>query len=449
MRKLCLFLLGCVVTPVISSSTDLTAKVSSKLDMKFGHSSQKRDYRTDKDGNEKRQHGIAGEVSMNFSVESQKEPHKVGGHVTLNANVSAASSGSSAGAKSAYLYYENDNVGKIEIGNAYGAAGALSWFNKSYLKGAGGIAGTGNYWITNKAFYFNGTSSQSELEILRYIQQPSLFSSYFPLGYSYATKLNYYLAHSNDNYKIIGALSYIPDFDALGAIDNLPLQNSGAKDKDREKYPPTFKKVISGGIYFESKFDCITLSGHITGETGKAKKIQGENLAKNLLAYETGINLRLNDNFTLSTAIGSWGKSGCFKNQLSNTKQGSLYWTLGTSYKSSEKLSSSLSYFNSRKAGGAEIILWNGLYKETKTSKEKGGDETNASAASAAKTSADGAKENSVFSDKEYNKFSNLALSVNYKFSSSYTLYTLLAKVIFYGSHSNEGHKSKIRFLKA
>ena len=382
--------------------------------MKFGHASQQSDYRTDKDGNEKRQHGIAGEVSMDFGVESQKGPHKVGGNVTLNANVSAASNGSSAGAKSAYLYYENYNVGKIEIGNAYGAAGALSWFNKRYLRGAGGIAGTGNYWITNKAFYLNGTSSQPELGILRYIQQPSLFSSYFTLGYSYATKLNYYLAHSGDNYKVIGAISYTPDSDALGAIDNLPLQNSGAKDKDREKYPPTFKKVISGGIYFESKFDCITLSGHITGEAGKAKKIQGENLAKNLLAYETGINLRLHDNFTLSTAIGSWGKSACFKEQLANTKQGSLYWTLGTSYNFSEKVSSSLSYFNSRKAGGAEIVLWNGLYKETL------GSSTNAAAA---KTAADKAKAASIFSDKEYNKFSNLALSVDYKLSSSFTLY--------------------------
>ena len=410
MNKLCSVILACFGI-AFTTSSEFTASISSRMNMAMGHSSQVKDYYTQPKGTVVRSHGIVGDVSMKVKVESQLKRSCIGGEVVLNANVSATSSGSSAGAKRAYIYYKHDSLGRLEIGNTYSAGGWIETMGKNYLTGAGGITGSGMYWISEKTYVAGKASLSSSL---KYLRRPHLFSYYFPLGYSYATKINYLIEAQQGSSIVRAGISYIPDFDGLGSRSNLPYKDGSAKDKDREKYPPTFKNILSGGVAIESKFNDILLAGHLAGETGKAKKIEGIDLARDLLAYDAGLKITWKDNLTLAATVGSWTKSGTFKQAVRNKKQGSLYWTLGASYHPITKLGISLSYLNSKKAGGVEVPAWYTQFKDT--------------TALGGLAGANGGKALGSFSDASYNKFFNIALSAQYNVTNNYSLYVDVLK---------------------
>ncbi len=282
-----------------------------------------------------------------------------GGLIRLHADTSDATNDEDSIADKTMLFIQSNKFGRIEGGNYPGAGAMFEMDISTYAKAAYGVDGYWVKWINDVSYIdltalgLPGSVPFSGLVGFRYLASPNLPSNYSGFSYSDAPKLTYYTKPLED--WTIG-VSYIPDLDSTGTIKGAAPMEEGAVDSKRAAlgYRSTFKNIISGGMQYKHKMAGLTTTVNLAGEIGKAKRYNGIKDIRDLRAYELGLILSY-DSYAIGASYGNWGKTGTYRQPFAGSKQGSSYWTLMAS-RQQEKLGYSLTYMQSKRAGGLEAV---------------------------------------------------------------------------------------------
>jgi predicted porin len=160
-------------------------------------------------------------------------------------------------------------------------------------------------------------------------------------------------------------LTYLPDAMAKGTVTGIMKYPSKtysnteiALNDNDPSFKPGFRNVYDLAISYETKINQIDLSSFINGEIGTSKNFEDSSgklyTRKPLRAWEGGASLTF-QNFTVGASYGNWGVSGIYKGTSHNYKRHSSFYTLGAGYSMGD-LSTAITYFNSRAAGGVTGI---------------------------------------------------------------------------------------------
>lgn len=197
--------------------------------------------------------------------------------------------------------------------------------------------------------FFLDSKLVTDIDNRPYSNEPGRTVSYYTPKFEFAKSSNVQLG-----------ISYTPDSSNTGA-DN-PSKNSVRTDRkdisDTEYFifDKSIKNAVSGGITLEQAIaDGIDLKIGLTGEFGKASKVQKFNVAdtkvpvaeyklKDLKTYNIGTVLSVG-NFSYAASFGSLGKSLTTK-EYHKTGMSTIYYTGAIAYKQGP-FSASLMYFHS------------------------------------------------------------------------------------------------------
>lgn len=404
-------LLSGLVTSSLASAS-LTVKLGGTMDVMAGAREQKPVYRevynsdlTSSTGIKK---ALVTDGRINIKIDSAEDnDFKYGGLLILNANPSDSTSGERGLVSKDMIYLQHSKIGRFEVGNYYGAGGVFEMTPTNFAKAGYGVHGYWSSWINDAAYIDLSSTPLTNPNALypglvgyRYMYSPSLPSNYSGEHYASAPKATYYTVPFPG---FTFGVSFIPDLDSTGTITSQAGAQSGPKDPERAGNRPTFKNIISGGFMYEKEISGVKLHTSFAGEIGKAKKYYGTNLVNDLKAYEIGLGVTYGE-YSIGGTYGNWGKTGTYRQRYAGTKQGANYWTVVLAQQK-EKLGYSLSYMQSKRAGGLEAIgsnlqsgiaqKLNTLYNTTHYNTTPGKDVT--------------------FSDTSYNSLKVVSLGVDYK----------------------------------
>jgi hypothetical protein len=373
-------------------------------------------------------YALVNDTNIDFNIDGKTNNGlKYGGFARLHADVGTSTSKENTLGDKVLVYIQNDKIGRLEAGSTPGGPGIFEEEISNFGIGSWGIGGFVPTWFsdrtmqTAKAFnsdtnrvpaMVNGNPMMATLKQangnavpetrgLEFITYPDLPSHYSGKYYSDANKVNFYTKPTPD---LTVAVTYIPDLDTIGTVSNIAL-NGGPVDDRKKYYPGTFRDIFGAGFVYEKALNKDwKVKAVLAGETGKAK-LQGIN---NLKAYEAGFRISYKE-YKFGASYGDWFNSLALKQKQLNSRQGASYWTVGFSQQI-EKFGYSVTYLNSKKAGGIE-----GLTKRDGISQ-----------AIAANFLA-----SSIFSDLAFNKFYNVVLDIDYKAAPGLLPYATLSKFRF------------------
>jgi len=442
-------LLSSLVTSSLASAS-LTVKLGGHMDMMVGTRQQKPVYQKIYDikaplsQNPATSHkkALVSDGRININIDSEEENNfKYGGLLSLNANPSDSTQGEKGLVSKAMFYVEHSKVGRFEAGNYYGAGGMFEMAPTNFAKAGYGVHGYWSSWINDAAYIdlsstalgpngINQLGSDTErllpcLMAYEYIYSPNLPSNFSGKHYASAPKVTYYTIPLPG---LTFGISFIPDLDSTGAITTQAGSNTGPVDPERAGSRPTFKNIFSGGFMYETEVSAVKLKGSVTGEIGKAKKYYNTDLNNDLKAYEIGLGATYGE-YSIGATYGNWGKTGTYRKRYAGTKQGANYWTAVLAQQK-EKLGYSLSYMQSKRAGGMEAMGSNFQYLY---SSPLDPNNRNPNAISSSQT----------FSSTGYNKLQVISLGVDYKVAPGLMPYLEGTRFVFKNKakpHSNSGY---------
>ena len=218
--------------------------------------------------------------------------------------------------------------GKLSIGTEDTACGCLSVGGDSIAVATGGIDGDYTDWINQNVA---GSSTIEFGDV--YFTSPSL-----PVSSSKVNKL-FYETPSINGFQF--SSSFVPDSDMKGTVNNF----TGSTKKG-----DGYTDVIDLAAMYNKKYDRYAVEAYIGAQTGKAKITDSNQLRRDIRAFGVGTTI-VRDNLSFGTSYIDWGKSGTVKN--GNGKYGAKAYTVGFAYEYKD-LQASLSYLNSKRAGGLE-----------------------------------------------------------------------------------------------
>lgn len=431
---------SCFLTTVMASvvattslANDVKVKLGGSLDMMVGAVEQKLPYHnstfiginTPSTSNKK---AIVSDGRININIDGELDSGlKYGGLIYLNADPSIATSSKAGLVDKSMVYVQSDKIGRLEAGNYPGAGGLLGMDTFTFAKAAYGVEGYWSTWVKDVAYVDIGTefaqpiSGQKMIPSTlahRYLMNPNLPSNYSGYHYSDAPKITFYTQPITG---LTVGVSYIPDLDSTGTIRTQGGKESGPTDPERLKVNtrPTFKNIISGGVHYHAKLNPIEMKMSLIGEIGKAKKYYGTNLINDLKAYQLGLAL-IHGEYSLAGSYGNWGKTATYLAKYEGTKQGTEYWNLIFAQQK-EKLGYSLSYMQTRRAGGLEAVgsqLSSGIAARVNAGYGLNYYSTTPSA-------------NRSYSDSSYNTLHAVSLGVDYKLAPGFIPYIEATRFIF------------------
>lgn len=421
-NKLLVFMfLMCLITIQAKSAEMPKVTIGGRLDAMAGSVKESGGYRNTNPsnpslGNNLRNSAIVNDTKIDINIDG-KGPHDLmyGGLIKLNADTSVSTSGENTVGNKTMVYLQHNKIGRIEAGATWGAGAVFEMDIPNFNKGTWGVDGFWSQWVADRSqrvsAIYNATYSGNPLNLLtlnknnvtqtrsvEFIVSPNLPSNYSGKFYSNAPKVNLFTKPIKE---LTVGVAVIPDLDSHGSVTGIAAKNGGPETipgDPRQDYPATFRNIVSGGLMFEKIFSKIGVKAGIVGEVGKAK-LQG---IRDLKAYEADLMVSYKE-FKLGGSYGSWGKTLMSKSPVPNAKQGTQYWTVGFGQQI-DKLGYSLTYMQSRKAGGAEIF---GQLVNNTLSTIPG--------FSAIPTS--------EFSDFSYNKFKNIVLDIDYRLAPGFLPY--------------------------
>ncbi|RZI47167.1 porin [Rickettsiales endosymbiont of Peranema trichophorum] len=400
-HKLCFVLSLCLLSSSVAAEDGLTVKVGGSSEVILGYRQQKNQFRriispTLQEVGIVNSSAIANHTSIDVNVKGGTSTFEYGALIRLHADTGVATNDETGFGDKTMIYVQHDKIGRFEGGNYPGAGGMMEMFTTETPKAAYGVEGFWSKWVSGAAYVNMSPNLLSPIFTqvpnmagYKFITAPNLPSNYSGHYYSDATKMTFY---TQPLPCVTLGVSFIPDLDSTGTINTVAPRDGGPTDPDRgpKGIRPTFKDIISGGIQYTTVFNELKIKASAAGEIGKAKRYAGTQLLNDLKAYEFGASVNYGI-YTVGATYGSWTKTGTYKTKFPNTKQGSSYWTVLTAVQL-EKLGASLSFMQSKKAGGLEAI---------------GGMMQHRLGAPVVRS------EN--YSDKKYNKFNNVSLGVEYK----------------------------------
>lgn len=445
MKKVSLILACAVISNNAVAAEAPIVKLEGRMEFQAGSVKESKGFRTDNPSNPSAGTRLNDRAFVNDTVLDIHADGKVsndftyGGMIRLHADTSVATNSELFMGDKALIYAQHNKIGRIEVGNTPGAGGLFEMDTVNFGTGSWGVDGFWSQWVTSRTarttgiFFqptglggalaslnaaltaggFNGNPTSRGFE---FIVSPNLLSNYSGHYYSDAPKINLFTKPIKE---LTVGVAFIPDLDSSGTVANIAPRAAGPID-DRKGNPASYKNIFSGGFVYEKKFNNDTwgIKTGLTGEVGKAKVPY----MNNLKGYEAGLMLSYKE-FRVGGTVGSWFDSLTLKEKAAGTKQGSQYYTLGAGH-NIDKLGYSLTYMNSKKAGGVEIL----------------GKQVMDSAASAVAALAGVTQAN--FADKGYNKFQNIVLDADYKLAPGFLPYAAVSKFRFKESTGaiDDGH---------
>lgn len=395
-------------------------KIGGRMDFQAGTIHESSGYRNTipgvpSAGQELNNHAFVNDTKIDFEIEGKiNQDIKYGGLIRLNADTSIATSQKNTVADKTMVFLQHEKIGRFEAGNMPGAGGLFEMDTVNLAHGSYGVDGFTTQWInqrtkkTSVVFYnaeqflkqnVNPAAVVPQLNTRAYefIMFPNLPSNYSGHFYSDAPKINFFTKPIKE---LTLGIAYIPDMDSAGTVRNIAPKNSGPLDAGRDYMPASFRDVISGGFVVDKNFNKdFGIKTGLTGEIGKAK-LDG---IEDLRAMEAGL-MFIYKNIKFGGTYGNWFKSLTLKERLPGAKRGASYFTLGFSQEI-EKFGYSLTYMNSKKAGGIEIAgkkiigefqqKLNGFSPVTQSN----------------------------FIDKKMNKYQNFVIDVDYKLAPGFLPY--------------------------
>jgi hypothetical protein len=366
-------------------------------------------------------------INVDFEAKYNSDV-KYGGRISLNADTSKSQEGESTPGYRTMAYIQNNKLGRVEAGNTIGGHVSLAR-DVHYLNiGFYGAEGAINSYLPRKSVHVanitnnlstNGLGLPQQRALLNgitggvvpdtrgteFLYYSTLPSHYAKSFYHQAPKVNLYTKLAEE---VKVAFTYIPDLDSSGTVANVAYKTNGARDTadGRNAYPATFRDIVGGGISYDKKLDKDwSLLSALVGEIGRAKH-QG---LHDLRAYDASMKVGYK-NFKLSGSYGTWGNTGTYKVRTAGSKQGAWYWTSGFSHEI-DKFAYSLTYSNTRRAGGLESLGKKITSFSTSTISLAGMEP--------------------YLSDKSYNKYRNMMVDVDYKLATGILPFAAVSRFEF------------------
>lgn len=420
-----------------NASDALKVKLGGRLDTMAGFVKESPNYHTTNPGNPSgaqtfSRSGIVNDTKIDINIDGKAMSNiKYGGLIRLNADTSPSTGGEASIGDKTMFYIQHDKIGQLQAGNMPGAHALFEMDTVNFNKGTWGVDGFAMKWISDRtmkvANIFNktlpdlpempanllaaqGLTSVPQTASIEFIISPNLMTNYSGLYYSDAPKVN--LLTQPIKELTIG-FTYIDNLDSHGSIAGMSAKSGGPTDAERATRPASFRNILGFGAMIEKQLNDWHVKANVSGEIGKAKVVG----FRDLKAYEAGLKVAYKT-LHIGGSFGSWGKSLTDKTPAKGAKQGSQYWTIGAGHQIS-KFGYSLTYMQSKKAGGVEIVGSQVLKTGLATFYSK-----------------------NEFSDFSYNKFNNLVLDVDYQVATGFLAYTGLSKFRFKesGGNTNKGH---------
>jgi hypothetical protein len=355
---------------------------------------------------------IVNDTKIDINIDGISDSgYKYGGLIRLHGDTSLATNEEDGNADKVMFYLQNDKIGRVEAGNYPGSAAMFEMDSSNVAKAAYGVDGYWSKWVhdvtyvnlstfplINPLFTVAGVTGIKRISNLmgyKFLVTPNLPSNYSGYYYSDAPKLTFYTQPIPE---LTVGITYIPDLDSTGSIATIAGRESGPTDPSRfaMNYRPTFRDIWSGGLQYKTDIRDFKVKASIVGEVGKAKKYFGTDIVRDLKAIEAGFTIGYEE-YAIAASYGSWFNTATYRKKFDGTKQKSHYWTLGFS-QTMDKFGYSITYMKSLKAGGLEAIgnqIQMILLKQANPSAVP--------------------FEDVNFSDRSYNKFTNLSLGAEYK----------------------------------
>ena len=406
-----------ITAPILANAAESPkVKLGGRMDTMAGYVNQEKKYRTTNPSlptDPLHKGAIVNDTTLDINVDgATNQGLKYGGVIRLHADTSTATNKETGLGDKTWMYMQHDKIGRLEVGNMPGAGGLFEMELTFFNRGTWGVDGFWSQWVTDKTYrttniannaIFGADSAKAvgsalrgfETRGLEFIVSPNLPSNYSGNHYSDAPKASFFTKPITN---LTLGISYIPDMDSTGTISGLATKTSGPVfDAKRVHNPATFREIFSGGgTYDINASKELKIRTSLVGEVGKAKLP----VLRDLKAMEAGLLFIYKEKFKVGGTYGNWGKSLTLKNTLPGTKQKAEYWTLGAGYEY-EKFGTSLTYMESKKAGGIEALTTN----------------TGVAGVISAGLS------KSSFSDIKTNNLKNLVLDVDYKLAPGFLPY--------------------------
>jgi len=400
----------CLASIAANAAEAPKLSISGRMDTMAGYVKQNKKFRTTNPSSPTEplnRTAIVNDTKIDFNIDGKSDlGFKYGGLIRLHADTSTATNSETSVADKTMMFLQHDKIGRFEAGNTPGAGGLFEMETTFFNRGSWGVDGFWSQWVSDKTMRTTGINSNlSGLDTrgVEFIVSPNLLSNYSGNHYSDAPKVSLFTKPVPE---LTLGVSYIPDMDSTGTVKGRASKTGGPVfDTVRAKNPATFENIFSGGGTLDLKpAKDVKVKASLVGEIGKAKI----SAIRDLKAFETGFLICYQDRFKFGATYGSWGKSFTLKNPTAGAKQKASYWSVGAGYEQG-KFGTSLTYMNSRKAGGLEPI--------TQTSDVK--------------TLIGMGVPASSFSDTKTNKFNNLVLDVDYKLADGLLPYVGVSRFEF------------------
>lgn len=417
------------------SGEPLKVKIGGRLDTMYGLVKESANYHNTNPsnptkGNEISKHGLVNDTKLDINIDGKANNGlKYGGLIRLNVDASPSTGGETSIGDKTIFYMQHDKIGRLEAGNMPGGHALFEMDTVNFNKGTWGVDGFAMKWVgdrtmkTSKVFNkplpipgvpnllaAKGLTSVPQTASVEFIMSPNLLSNYSGLYYSDAPKVNLFTQPVKE---LTLALTYITNMDSHGSIAGMSSKTGGPNDIERANRPASFRDILGFGAMIEKKYSHWDIKANVSGEIGRAKISD----FRDLKAYEAGLKIGYKD-MQVGGSFGSWGKSLTDKTPTKGAKQGSQYWTVGLGHQIS-KFGYSVTYMQSKKAGGVEIV-----------------------GSQVLKSPIAGFYSKADFSDFSYNKFNNLVFDVDYKVAPGMLAYAGLSNFRFKEStgSSNKGY---------
>lgn len=267
--------------------------------------------------------GLGTDTRLSFNVFKQEnEINLFGAYLEIDTNRNAKNVG-----RQSYIYL-NGKMGRLEVGTTDGSSSAMQVSASSIALGTGGPDGDLRGWNNYKAIYDTATIADDAF----------MLKPHLPVNAYEDKKQNRVSYYTPELYGMTVGLSYTPNVRASKNNQG----NIDAVISVEDKYTNLFdlglkyQRVLSKGVKITTGLTSQFASSN--------KKDPSALLSHKVAAYEVGAQLDMGS-LSFAGSFADYGKSNTYKDETG--KRGGNYYTLGTSYKYSQDLAFSLTYFNS------------------------------------------------------------------------------------------------------
>jgi hypothetical protein len=256
-----------------------------------------------------------------------------------------------------YVFAENDNWGKIELGSKKGASTAMELSASDIAAGSGAFNGTWNNYISLDSFSRGSNYTQQEMFKGNFADDTRLIikDNERNANNEGSRKITYYIP----NYKGFQAgISYVPDEANRGGnpINQNPFVDTGPTRNIRNA-------IMAGASYKKQLDKKQNFKVALVAETGQLIRSYtdaqaGRAFIRRAFGFELG-GVYEYDKFSVAASYGDRGK---FKYHRQPNLRKTVFYTAALAYKCTDKIKTSIAYFRSDNRNTLDLITLGAQY---------------------------------------------------------------------------------------